>query len=176
MTCGFLIQLVFWFIGVEVEQQTSAPPPKKILDPPLQRYITQQQIQGFTQEEGSPLCSSENEEEYLSSLMMKAFKQTMSLPRFGSSSEDDDEEGDHIQITVTTTKSGRSATRYLLEIVRWVLLKLYENCFCGWGRVILFHVQTRKGATLCYAMAKTGPREIMYRKIKMHQTSPPPPL
>ena len=23
-----------WFIGVEVEQKTSAPPPKKILDPP----------------------------------------------------------------------------------------------------------------------------------------------
>ena len=36
MTCGFLIQLVFckkktmWFIGAEVEQETSAPPPKKI--------------------------------------------------------------------------------------------------------------------------------------------------
>ena len=36
MTCGFLIQLVFckkrktmWFIGVEVEQETSTPPPKK---------------------------------------------------------------------------------------------------------------------------------------------------
>ena len=35
MTCGFLIQLVFlkkktmWFIGVEVEQETSAPHPKK---------------------------------------------------------------------------------------------------------------------------------------------------
>ena len=35
MTCGFLIQLVFcqkktmWFIGVEVEQQTSEPPPKR---------------------------------------------------------------------------------------------------------------------------------------------------
>ena len=35
MTCGFVIQLVFckkktmWFIGVEVEQETSAPPPKK---------------------------------------------------------------------------------------------------------------------------------------------------
>ena len=37
MTCGFLIQLVFcqkkkktiWFIGVEVEEETSAPPPKK---------------------------------------------------------------------------------------------------------------------------------------------------
>ena len=34
MTCGFLIQLVFCkkktmlFIGVEVEQETSAPPPK----------------------------------------------------------------------------------------------------------------------------------------------------
>ena len=44
MTCGFLIQLVFckkrktmWFIGVEVEQETSAPPPKKILDPPMRR-------------------------------------------------------------------------------------------------------------------------------------------
>ena len=24
-----------WFIGVEVEQETSATPPKKILDPPL---------------------------------------------------------------------------------------------------------------------------------------------
>ena len=37
ITCGFLIQLVFcqkkkktkWFIGVEVEQEKSAPPPKK---------------------------------------------------------------------------------------------------------------------------------------------------
>ena len=37
ITRGFLIQLVFckkkkktmWFIGVEVEQETSAPPPKK---------------------------------------------------------------------------------------------------------------------------------------------------
>ena len=35
ITCGFLIQLVLckkktvWFIGVEVEQETSAPPPKK---------------------------------------------------------------------------------------------------------------------------------------------------
>ena len=44
MTCGFLIQLVFctkkttWFIGVEVEQETSAPPPKKILAPPLEKY------------------------------------------------------------------------------------------------------------------------------------------
>ena len=37
MTCGFLIQLVFgkkktmWFIGFEVEQETSAPPHKKNL-------------------------------------------------------------------------------------------------------------------------------------------------
>ena len=35
MICSFLIQLVFckkktmWFIGVEVEQEKSAPPPKK---------------------------------------------------------------------------------------------------------------------------------------------------
>ena len=27
-----------WFIGVEVEQETSAPPPKKIPDPPLLCY------------------------------------------------------------------------------------------------------------------------------------------
>ena len=33
----------------------------------VQRHIIQQQIQVFTQEEGSPLCSSENKEEYLSS-------------------------------------------------------------------------------------------------------------
>ena len=45
MSCGFLIQLVFckqetmWFTGVEVEQETSAPPPKKILDPPLLRVL-----------------------------------------------------------------------------------------------------------------------------------------
>ena len=34
MTCGFLIQRysakkTMWFIGVEVEQETRAPPPKK---------------------------------------------------------------------------------------------------------------------------------------------------
>ena len=28
-----------WFIGVEIEQETSAPPPKKILDPPLNCYL-----------------------------------------------------------------------------------------------------------------------------------------
>ena len=40
--CRGCAQLVFckkketmWFIGVEVEQETSAPPPKKILDPHL---------------------------------------------------------------------------------------------------------------------------------------------
>ena len=30
-----------WFIGVEVEQETSAPPPKKILDPPLREDKSQ---------------------------------------------------------------------------------------------------------------------------------------
>ena len=33
-TC-ILQKKTMWFIGVEVEQETSAPPPKKILDPPL---------------------------------------------------------------------------------------------------------------------------------------------
>ena len=32
-----------------------------------EKHIVQQKIQRFTQEEGSPLCSSEIEEEYLSS-------------------------------------------------------------------------------------------------------------
>ena len=30
-----------WFIGVEGEQEMSAPPPKKILDPPLYYMLTQ---------------------------------------------------------------------------------------------------------------------------------------
>ena len=34
-TTGILQKKTMWFIGVEVEQETSAPPPKKILDPPL---------------------------------------------------------------------------------------------------------------------------------------------
>ena len=28
------------FVGVEVEQETSAPPPNKILDPPLSRFFS----------------------------------------------------------------------------------------------------------------------------------------
>ena len=78
----------------------------------VQRRITQQQIQGFTQEEGSPLCSSENEEEYLSD-DDESIQTDYVLDEIGSSSENDDEEGDDIQITVTTTRSGRRATSYL---------------------------------------------------------------
>ena len=33
-----------WFIGVEVEQETSAPPPKKILDPPLFPTVSQRPL------------------------------------------------------------------------------------------------------------------------------------
>ena len=79
----------------------------------VQRHITQQQIQGFTQEEGSPLCSSENEEEYLSS-DDESVQTDYVLTEIGSSSGNDDQEGDDIQITITTTRSGRRATRYLL--------------------------------------------------------------
>ena len=46
MTCGFLIQLVFCkkklcglLVSVEVEQETSAPPPKKILDSQLHTEV-----------------------------------------------------------------------------------------------------------------------------------------
>ena len=39
-TTGFLqTKKTMWFIGVEVEQETSAPPPKKILHPPLERAL-----------------------------------------------------------------------------------------------------------------------------------------
>ena len=78
----------------------------------VQRRITQQQIRSFTQEEGSPLYSSENEEEYLSS-DDESIQTDYVLAEIGSSSENDDEEGDDIQITVTTTRSGRRATSYL---------------------------------------------------------------
>ena len=33
-----------WFIGVEVEQETSAPPHKKILDPPLVLYYVEAEL------------------------------------------------------------------------------------------------------------------------------------
>ena len=55
MTCGFLIQLVFckkktmWFIGVEVEQETSALPPKKILDPRLSRISSYRPLRNRAQ-------------------------------------------------------------------------------------------------------------------------------
>ena len=36
VTCGFSNTTgILWFIGVEVEQETNAPPPEKILDPPV---------------------------------------------------------------------------------------------------------------------------------------------
>ena len=60
----------------------------------MQRHIIQQQIQGFTQEEGSPLCSSENEEKYFSSDDKSVLQTDYVLAKIGSSSDDDDEEGD----------------------------------------------------------------------------------
>ena len=35
-----------WFIGVKVEQETSAPPPKKILDPALSLVVSASQDAG----------------------------------------------------------------------------------------------------------------------------------
>ena len=51
---GFLIQLVFykktmWFIGVEVEQETSALPPKKYLDPRLSRISSYRPLRNRAQ-------------------------------------------------------------------------------------------------------------------------------
>ena len=51
MTCGFLIQLVFckkkmWFIGVEVEQETSAPPPEKNPGSAPAEYLGKKTLRG----------------------------------------------------------------------------------------------------------------------------------
>ena len=59
----------------------------------VQRHIIQQQIQGFTQEEGSPLGISENEEECLSS-DDESVQTDYVLSEIGLNSEDDDEEVD----------------------------------------------------------------------------------
>lgn len=67
-------------------------------------------------------------------------------------------------------------SEWCMDIYRKQSLRLgcIESVSAVRGRVILFHVQTRRGAALCYAVARTGPREIMYRKFKMHQPPPPP--
>ena len=39
-----------WFIGVEIEQETSAPPPKKILDPPLLSSMRSNHLLQVTEE------------------------------------------------------------------------------------------------------------------------------
>ena len=46
MTCWPSAKKTMWFIGVEVEQETSAPPPKKILDLPL-RYTHTKGLASF---------------------------------------------------------------------------------------------------------------------------------
>ena len=56
MPCGFLIQLVFckktmWFIGVEVEKETSAPPPKD--NPGSAPAINQSINQSFNQNQST---------------------------------------------------------------------------------------------------------------------------
>ena len=67
---------------------------------------------GFYTRRGKSTRSSENEEEYLSS-DDESIQTDYVLAEIGSSSENDDEERDDIQITVTTTRSGRRATSYL---------------------------------------------------------------
>ena len=47
------------FIGVEVEQETSAPPPKKILDPPL-LYSNVQKMNAGTSHKQNCNCNKDN--------------------------------------------------------------------------------------------------------------------
>ena len=53
-----------------------------------------------------------------------------------------------------------------------VVLKLFL-WLRGQGNIISCHVRTQRGATLCYTVARTGPLEIMYRKIKNAPAHPP---
>jgi hypothetical protein len=76
----------------------------------VQRHIIEQQVQDSTEEEESPQCSSEDEEEYFS-FDEENDERDYVLAEIGSISEQDE---DDVQITVTTTRSGRTATRYLL--------------------------------------------------------------
>ena len=48
-----------WFIGVEEEQEMSAPPPKKILDPPLHCILLHAQ-RGFLAQQTSPEKENSN--------------------------------------------------------------------------------------------------------------------
>ena len=69
ITCGFLIQMVFckkkntlWFIGVEVEQETSATPPKKNPGSAPEREQSQNRLSyDFSQK----LCGNMNSSELL---------------------------------------------------------------------------------------------------------------
>jgi hypothetical protein len=76
----------------------------------VQRHIIEQQVQDSTEEEETPPCSSEDEEEY-SSFDEENDERDYVVAEIDSSSEEDE---DDVQITVTTTRSGRRATRYLL--------------------------------------------------------------
>ena len=54
-TTGILQKKTVWFIGVEVEQETSAPPPKKkILDPPLDKIIIHKRLHSVDQPPSQP--------------------------------------------------------------------------------------------------------------------------
>ena len=48
-TTGILQKKNMWFIGVEVEQETSALPPKKILDPRLSRISSYRPLRNRAQ-------------------------------------------------------------------------------------------------------------------------------
>ena len=80
----------------------------------VQGHIIEQKVQDSTEEEESPQCSSEDEEEYLS-FDEEIDERDYVLAEIGSISEGDE---DDVQITVTTTRSGRTTTRYMLSIVK----------------------------------------------------------
>jgi len=68
-----------------------------------------------------------------------------------------------------------NARRFYLSMgnpLGWKGLKL----FLWWrvGNIISCHVHNQRGATLCYTVARTGPLEIMYRKIKNAPAHLPP--
>ena len=45
-----------WLIGVEVEQETSAPPPKNVLDPPLPLLLENTRLEIYKAFQGRLTC------------------------------------------------------------------------------------------------------------------------
>ena len=84
---------------------------------------------------------------------------------------------DDIQITVTTNRFGKRATRYLLQIVQLVLFKsCIKTVSVVEGRSSYFMCRLEAGHIMSICSGKNRPTEIMYRKLNAPAPPPSPHL